>query len=122
MQKFADKYTQDNPGVFNSAGACYTLCYLLMMLQTSCHNPQVPEEDKMNLKSFSSCARGINDGEDFPKEMMKVLYENILLKPIAVHELMRRKNEKESSESLTLKKKQDLFKKETESILRVSRQ
>lgn len=55
MQKFADKYTKDNPDII-SADACYTLCYLLMMLQTSLHNPQVQPEDRMTFKSFMKLA------------------------------------------------------------------
>ena len=39
MQKFASKYVNDNPNLFNSATAAYTLSYLLMMLQTDLHNP-----------------------------------------------------------------------------------
>ena len=62
MQAFASKYFEDNPGSFNSATAAYTLSYLLMMLQTSLHNPQVPEKDKMKISDVVNLARGINDG------------------------------------------------------------
>ena len=48
MQKFADKFVKDNPGIYSSATACYTLCYLLMMLQTSLHNPKISPEDRMD--------------------------------------------------------------------------
>lgn len=32
MEKFASKYCVDNPGLYSSASAAYTLSYLLMML------------------------------------------------------------------------------------------
>ena len=47
-EKFADKFVKDNPGIYSSATACYTLCYLLMMLQTSLHNPKISPEDRMD--------------------------------------------------------------------------
>ncbi len=50
MQKFASKFVEDNPGSFSSATAAYTLSYLLMMLQTDLHNPNV--ENKMKLTEF----------------------------------------------------------------------
>ena len=40
MEKFGERYYLDNPNcLFKSANAVYTLSYLLMMLQTSIHNP-----------------------------------------------------------------------------------
>ena len=91
------------------------------MLQTNAHNPKVPEEDKMTLKSFSSCGRGINDGKDFSPELLKQLFGSVTKKKLAVHEIERREIEKEKNAALTLKKKLDLFQEETEKILELSR-
>ena len=68
---------KDNPNIFKSADATYTLCYLLMMLQTSLHNPKVTLDDRMTFKGFCSCARGINDGDNFPEKIMRNLYDSI---------------------------------------------
>lgn len=66
---------QDNPGSFSSATAAYTLSYLLMMLQTDLHNPQVL--DKMKLTDFSKLARGINDGEDLPQDVINNIIDDL---------------------------------------------
>jgi len=44
----------------------------------------------MTLKGFISCARGINDGKNFPLELLRTLYKNIAADPLAVHEIERR--------------------------------
>ena len=72
MQKFSDKFYRDNKEqIFKSADVAYTLSYLLIMLQTDLHNPQVTE--KMKLVDFKKLARGMNDGEDLPAEYMNKL-------------------------------------------------
>lgn len=40
MEKFGDKFVQDNPVKYGSAECIYLLSYATMMLQTSIHNPQ----------------------------------------------------------------------------------
>lgn len=114
MQKFADKFTKDNPNSSISANGCYTLCYLLMMLQTSLHNPQVPKEDRMDYKQFLNLSKGINDGKDFSSDFMSQLFKSVKAEPLAVHELERQQKQREKTASLTLKKKLDLFKEETQ--------
>ena len=47
LEKFGEKYVLDNPTQFKSATGAYTLSYALMMLQTSLHNPQVQEKDRI---------------------------------------------------------------------------
>lgn len=83
MQKFASKYVSDNPNIFNSAQAAYTLSYLLMMLQTDLHNPQNLE--KMTIPQFINLAKGINDGQDMPVDELHGLYERIQKVPLALH-------------------------------------
>lgn len=39
MEKFGEKYCQDNRNAFGSAECIYLLSYATMMLQTSIHNP-----------------------------------------------------------------------------------
>ena len=77
----------------------------------------MPKEDKMNLKSFTSCARGINDGTDFPSELLNKLFKNINYEPLAVHIIDRKKNIRERHAKLDLRSKLRLFKKETEKIV-----
>ena len=39
MEKFAERYCADNPGVFRSADCAYLLAFALVMLNTDAHNP-----------------------------------------------------------------------------------
>ena len=39
MEKFGEKYVQDNPGKFASAESVYLLSYATIMAHTSIHNP-----------------------------------------------------------------------------------
>ena len=89
MQKFADKYVIDNPGIYNSATGCYTLCYLLMMLQTSLHNDQVAEEERMTYEQFRKYSKDIED-ENMSDKMIKELFLGIKEKQLALHDLAKR--------------------------------
>ena len=40
MEKFAERYCRDNPGVFASADGPYLLAFALIMLNTDAHNPR----------------------------------------------------------------------------------
>ena len=39
IEKFAEKYLNDNPDSYATANEAYLLSYSIMMLQTSLHNP-----------------------------------------------------------------------------------
>jgi brefeldin A-inhibited guanine nucleotide-exchange protein len=60
---------KDNTAFANS-DAVYAFSYLLMMLQSNLHNPQVV--DKMNLQSFSKLSKGMNGSADavFPDDFL----------------------------------------------------
>ena len=93
VQVFARKYIQDNPNTcYKSSTAAYTLSYLLMMLQTSIHNPQVTE--KMTLAQFVDLARTINDGENLPAEILNELYVGVQKSPLGVPSSERVKMQK----------------------------
>ena len=90
VQVFARKYIHDNPNtVYKSSTAAYTLSYLLMMLQTSIHNPQVTE--KMTLAQFVDLARGLNDGENIPVDTLNGIYARVLKAPLAIPSSQRAK-------------------------------
>jgi len=44
----------------------------------------------MTLKEFVNLARGVNEGENLPIDNLKILYRNISVDPLAVHEIERR--------------------------------
>ncbi len=53
-----------------NSDAVYSFSYLLMMLQSNLHNPQVV--DKMTLPQFSKLSKGMNGAPDaeFPPEFL----------------------------------------------------
>jgi brefeldin A-inhibited guanine nucleotide-exchange protein len=65
IDSFSKSFYRDNSkSVFIEYGPVYSLSFLLMMLQTNLHNPQVHE--KMKFADFSKLAKGMNMGQDFP--------------------------------------------------------
>jgi brefeldin A-inhibited guanine nucleotide-exchange protein len=64
IDAFSIKFHKDNSNnVFASGGAVYSLSYLMMMLQTNLHSPQVV--DKMKIADIVKLSKGMNDGGDF---------------------------------------------------------
>lgn len=84
MEKFASRYCQQNPGVFNNSDTCYVLSFAIIMLNTALHNPSVKE--KPTLEKFISMNRGINNGGDLPKELLASLFESIKQEPFKIPE------------------------------------
>ena len=49
---------------------CYVLAFSVIMLNTSLHNPSV--KDRPDVDRFIAMNRGINDGQDLPREVLVV--------------------------------------------------
>eukprot|EP00898_Chlorokybus_atmophyticus_P005745 jgi/Chlat1/6171/Chrsp41S05714 len=90
MEKFAEQFCKDNPEVFKSADAAYTLAYSAIILNTDAHNPLIT--DRMNKADFvrMNSGEGGTDSE-VPKEMLEDLYDRI------VSEEIKMKDETEDS-------------------------
>lgn len=84
MEKFAIRYCQQNPGVFEDTDACFVLSFAVIMLNTSLHNPSVKE--KPNLERFISLNSSINKGRDLPRQLLESLYESIKAEPFKIPE------------------------------------
>ena len=50
MEKFAERYCENNPGAFASADGPYLLAFALIMLNTDAHNPRA--EKKLACEDF----------------------------------------------------------------------
>ena len=61
---------QSPPSHSDHVDTCYVLAYSVIMLNTSLHNPSV--KDKPTLDRFILMNRGINDGENLPREILEV--------------------------------------------------
>jgi len=123
MQAFAGKYYDDNPNTsFKSASAAYTMSFLLIMLQTDAHNPQIKEQDRMKFPSFVKTARGINDGENLSEEELLGYYNRVKQTPLAMKDSERAKKNIADSQNQSLKMKEQQFKLESEKMIEQSQE
>jgi brefeldin A-resistance guanine nucleotide exchange factor 1 len=60
---------------FRHPDAVYSLAFGVIMLNTDAHNSQV--KNKMTLAQFCKNMKGMNDKEDFPKEMLTMIFNSI---------------------------------------------
>lgn len=75
MECFAAAYCDANPDVYSHPDVVYVLSFALIMLNTDLHNPNVAR--KMSLDSFINIHRGIDAGQDLPRDLLEGLYEDI---------------------------------------------
>lgn len=75
MLKFAERFCDQNPGVFSKADTAYVLSYSIIMLNTDLHSSQV--RNRMTLEEFIENNEGIDNGNDLPKEFMVGIFNEI---------------------------------------------
>lgn len=85
MKEFARWYCIQNPEMFASTDTAYILAFSVIMLNTDAHNPNVKK--KMSLKDFIRNNRGIDNGQDLPKEFLSSIYNNIINSEIQMNEM-----------------------------------
>ncbi|KAK3023742.1 hypothetical protein RJ639_044407 [Escallonia herrerae] len=80
MEKFAERYCADNPGLFKNADTAYVLAYAVIMLNTDAHNPMVwPKMSKADFIRMNS----MNDAEESaPRELLEEIYDSIVKEEI----------------------------------------
>lgn len=86
VENFGKEYCKQNPGgaIANDAAA-YVLAYQVIMLNTSLHNPNIKPQDKMSLDAVKRNLRGLNNEEDFDKEFVEEIYNDIKSKPFELN-------------------------------------
>lgn len=133
MEKFAEKYTMQNPDVFPTADAAFILAFSVIMLNTDLHNPAIKEERRMTKEGFIRNNSGICDGNSLPDEFLIDIFDRIKANPISLKEddEAREKTSKDKSmgsktsdnglfsnyDSIDKKRESD-YKKERDEILR----
>nr|KAG5692677.1 hypothetical protein BaRGS_028477 [Batillaria attramentaria] len=80
LAHFSRHYMECNPGAFNSEDACHTLTCAIMLLNTDLHGQNIGR--KMTCADFIENLSDLNDGENFPKEVLKSIYMSIKTEPI----------------------------------------
>uniref|UniRef100_A0A1L8DVH4 PH and SEC7 domain-containing protein 4 n=1 Tax=Nyssomyia neivai TaxID=330878 RepID=A0A1L8DVH4_9DIPT len=77
---FSRRYLDCNPGTFNSQDAVHTLTCAIMLLNTDLHGQNIGR--KMTCSEFIDNLSELNDGENFPKDILKYLYQAIKNHPL----------------------------------------
>ncbi|CAN0146296.1 unnamed protein product [Lampetra planeri] len=72
---FSRRYHTCNPDGVPSEDGVHTLTCALMLLNTDLHGPNIGK--KMNCQEFIDNLVGLNDGRDFPRDLLKALYNSI---------------------------------------------
>ena len=87
MEKFAERYTSQNPSIFPSSDTAFILGFSVIMLNTDLHNPSIKPEKRMTIDSFLRNNRGIGDnGSDLPDDVLKGIFERIKERPFSLKE------------------------------------
>ncbi|KAJ8974740.1 hypothetical protein NQ317_005935 [Molorchus minor] len=77
---FSKRYLDCNPGSFNSQDAVHTLTCAIMLLNTDLHGQNIGR--KMTCNEFIENLAGLNECENFPREVLKHLYHAIKNYPL----------------------------------------
>ncbi|XP_077351981.1 uncharacterized protein psda isoform X2 [Festucalex cinctus] len=75
LAHFSRRYVACNPGGRAAQDSIHTLTCALMLLNVDLHGNNVGK--RMSCSQFISNLEGLNDGKDFPKDMLKSLYASI---------------------------------------------
>ncbi|XP_074474995.1 PH and SEC7 domain-containing protein 1-like isoform X3 [Sebastes fasciatus] len=75
LSHFSKRYLDCNPKVIPSEDAVHTLTCALMLLNTDLHGQNIGK--RMSCTQFIGNLEGLNDGQDFPKDLLKALYNSI---------------------------------------------
>uniref|UniRef100_A0A8C8CI54 Pleckstrin and Sec7 domain containing a n=1 Tax=Oncorhynchus tshawytscha TaxID=74940 RepID=A0A8C8CI54_ONCTS len=70
LAHFSRRYLQCNPNAIPSEDSVHTLTCALMLLNTDLHGHNIGK--KMSVLQFIGNLEGLNNGKDFPKELLKV--------------------------------------------------
>ncbi|XP_029978026.1 PH and SEC7 domain-containing protein 1-like isoform X1 [Sphaeramia orbicularis] len=75
LSHFSRRYFDCNPKVIPSEDAVHTLTCALMLLNTDLHGQNIGK--RMSCPQFIGNLEGLNDSQDFPKDLLKALYNSI---------------------------------------------
>ncbi|XP_010218266.1 PREDICTED: PH and SEC7 domain-containing protein 3 [Tinamus guttatus] len=72
---FSSRYYQCNPTTISTQDGVHCLTCAMMLLNTDLHGHNIGK--KMTCQEFIANLQGMNDGKDFPKGLLKALYNSI---------------------------------------------
>ncbi|KAF3783782.1 Brefeldin A-inhibited guanine nucleotide-exchange protein 5 [Nymphaea thermarum] len=80
MEKFAERYCADNPGLFKNPDTAYFLAYAVIMLNTDAHNPNA--KSGMSKSDFVRMNSSTDAEEHAPMELLEEIYDSIVKEEI----------------------------------------
>ncbi|XP_064161876.1 IQ motif and SEC7 domain-containing protein 1 isoform X4 [Anguilla rostrata] len=89
IEAYSQRYCICNPGVvrqFRNPDTIFILAFAIILLNTDMYSPNVKPERKMKLEDFVKNLRGVDDGEDIPREMLIGIYERIRKRELKTNE------------------------------------
>ena len=87
MEKFAQRFTEQNLDVFPSADTAFILAFSVIMLNTDLHNPSIKPERRMTQDGFVRNNKGIGEnGADLPEDFLIGIFERIKVGPFSLKE------------------------------------
>eukprot|EP01128_Nolandella_sp_AFSM9_P010591 TRINITY_DN7348_c0_g1_i1.p1 TRINITY_DN7348_c0_g1~~TRINITY_DN7348_c0_g1_i1.p1 ORF type:complete len:1005 (+),score=220.10 TRINITY_DN7348_c0_g1_i1:209-3223(+) len=72
-------------GQFADHDSAFTFLYAVIMLNVDLHSPTLADRKKMTLKGFKRNTEELNDGEDFPVELIEGIYDEVKNDEIKIH-------------------------------------
>nr|XP_020657112.1 PH and SEC7 domain-containing protein 3 isoform X2 [Pogona vitticeps] len=72
---FSNRYHHCNPNTISTKDGVHCLTCAIMLLNTDLHGHNIGK--KMSCQEFIANLQGMNDGKDFPRELLKALYNSI---------------------------------------------
>ncbi|XP_077201512.1 PH and SEC7 domain-containing protein 3 isoform X4 [Paroedura picta] len=75
LTHFSKRYYQCNPKAISTQDGVHCLTCAMMLLNTDLHGNNIGK--KMSCQEFIANLQGMNEGKDFPKELLKALYNSI---------------------------------------------
>lgn len=77
---FSSRWVESNPDTIGIPDSVHTLTCALMLLNTDITSGL--RNQRMSCAEFIDNLAGLNDGGDFPKEVLKRLYQSIKTQPL----------------------------------------
>ncbi|KAG9340309.1 hypothetical protein JZ751_021756 [Albula glossodonta] len=80
VEAFSQRYCVCNPVLvrqFQNPDTIFILAFAIILLNTDMYSPNVKPERKMKLEDFIKNLRGVDNGQDIPRELLVGIYQRI---------------------------------------------
>ncbi|KAG7477502.1 hypothetical protein MATL_G00070290 [Megalops atlanticus] len=80
IEAFSQRYCVCNPALvrqFQNPDTIFILAFAIILLNTDMYSPNVKPERKMKLEDFIKNLRGVDNGQDIPRDLLVGIYQRI---------------------------------------------